>query len=124
VSEVDIAFLPDFREALTTGAKTATTRTSRHAKVGDTFSIFGHKFRVRAVVPMRLRDVHDFWWREEGVRDPLEFRRVWMRLHPRRGFVDSDRVFLHLFRLNDPARLEVTQIWPPAQEPSPSQGAP
>lgn len=102
-----LPFLPEWREAMLLGRKTATTRRRPHATVGDTFEVFGRTFRVVAVAPMTLRDVHDFWWREEGVESPADYRLVWMRLHPRRGYVGTDRVYLHLFRIMESPRLNV-----------------
>ena len=110
MSEVKLAFLPKWEDAMVEGRKTATTRAHRHARAGDTFRAFGHRFRVRAVAPIRLRDVGAYWWREEGLLDPLDFRLVWMKLHPRRGFVGDDRVYLHLFRIADPVPLDVRRI--------------
>lgn len=94
-----LPFLPEWRDAMLAGRKTATTRRRPHASVGDTFEAFGRTFRIVAVARMTLWDVESYWWKEEGVSSPVEFEAVWVRLHPRRKFVSTDRVCLHLFRV-------------------------
>ncbi len=93
-----VPFLADFREALLSGAKTATTRTARHAEEGDTFEAFGATFEVLAVRRTTLAAVKLGYWQREGVASPEAFERVWTRIHPRAGFDPAKAVYLHKFR--------------------------
>lgn len=93
-----LPFLPDWRDAMLRGTKTATTRTARHAEEGDTFRAFGARFEIVRVARVTLGEVAREHYREEGVASPEEFERVWVRLHPRAGFVATKAVYLHEFR--------------------------
>lgn len=77
--------------------KTWTSRTKWYGKVGDTFDIFGHTFEVvnRFKMPLSIVALH---WKEEGCKDSTDFWEVWKQIHPRKGFVPDQRVFVHVFR--------------------------
>lgn len=94
---ITVPFLPEFRDRLLSGRKTATSRTKRLGSVGDSFTAFGATFKLLAVVKCQLRDVALLWFREEGFETPDEFKAIWKRIHPKRGYVETDKVYLHVF---------------------------
>lgn len=94
----DIPFRNDFRAALETGAKTATTRTGRYGEEGDTFNAFGMTFVLTDVRKVELGYVARYFHQREGTKSPEEFIRIWREIHPRAGFRPKTIVYLHLFR--------------------------
>lgn len=97
MTEIEIPFHEQFRGPLLEGVKTATSRTSRYGAPGDEFDAFSARFRLVEVFRATLAEVSSHLWREEGVASSDEFRRIWARLHPRRGYVSTDLVYVHRF---------------------------
>lgn len=48
-----------------------------------------------------LREVRDNCWTGEGFGSAAEFEALWIKLHPRRGFIPHQKVWLHLFVPSD-----------------------
>ena len=96
--KVKIPFKESFREPMVNGVKTWTSRTRRLGKAGDTFIAFGCEFEILKVERRILQDVFDYHWREEGCEDPIDFFEVWEKIHPVKGFVPSQRVYVHIFK--------------------------
>ncbi len=78
------------------GRKTATSRTRKYGKSGDTFHIFGYEFEIYNVHKVKLSDVAASYWRQEGVDSPGDFMEVWLKLH--RVWNPNLEVYLHHFR--------------------------
>lgn len=98
MSEVKIPFKPRFKEPMLNGQKTWTSRTRRMGNIGDTFDAFGATFEIVEVSTMTLKQIADNYFREEGCRSVQDFVEVWRAIHPRKGSVPSQRVYVHVFR--------------------------
>lgn len=94
---LEVPFLPEFRSRLLDDSKTATSRTKRLGRVGQRFTAFGGVFQFTSIKKIPLRWVRDLYYLDEGFDDPAAFVKVWNRIHPRRGFVETDRVWFHVF---------------------------
>ena len=80
------------------GDKTCTSRNKRYGQAGDRFEAFGHTFELTKVERMRLKDVRDMLYKQEGCQSPKEFYDIWVKLHPRKGFIAEQLVWVHYFR--------------------------
>ena len=96
-ARVSIPFRPAFKEALLSGVKTCTARTSKKGKPGDLFTAFGAVFQLMSVERVPLHEVADFWY-QEGCTDRNHFIAVWNEIHPRVGYRPKQLVYLHQFR--------------------------
>lgn len=97
MSEVNIPFLPRFREWLLNGTKVYTSRSKIMGEVGDTFTAFGQRFELLSVKDVSLYEV-SLLWKEEGCLDREDFINVWNHIHPRKGYSDTQRTYLHHFK--------------------------
>lgn len=95
--KVKIPFKERFREPLVNSVKTWTSRTKRYGKPGDTFEVFGQEFLIEKVERRMLEDVADHW-REEGCTSKLDFMNLWIKLHARKGYLATQRVYVHVFK--------------------------
>ena len=100
-----IPFLERFNEPLLNGKKTWTSRPRKMAEVGDTFTVLTGTFQVDEVFKMALGDVTTSHWQQEGCLNMADFLTVWNHIHPLKGFVDSQLVWVHVFH-----KLEATQV--------------
>lgn len=96
--KVKIPFKQEFRSAMLSDAKTATSRTKRYGKAGDTFDAFGQTFEILQVSKVSLRFVANEYYLDEGCTSDLHFIRVWREIHPRKGFQPDQMVWLHEFK--------------------------
>jgi len=113
MTEVEFAFLPEWEAKVLAGEKTATTRRTKHADPGDTFTAFGKKFRVVAVDRPTLQEVRALYWKDEGCASPAEFEEVWNRIHPRAGFRPMQRVFFHRWEPFDTVHPSAEPLFSP-----------
>lgn len=95
--KVKIAFKEEFREVMLNGDKTFTSRTKKMGTYNDTFEIFGATFRIKDVSRMTLNTVAHAFYKEEGCKLPDDFITIWQKIHPRKGFVPEQWVFVHEF---------------------------
>jgi len=95
---LDVPFHPRWRTSMLSGRKTKTCRRHRIGKVDDTFSRFGAVFQITGITQMSLHDVVTHHFYDEGCDSTEELMMIWMKLHPKRGYVSTDRVYLHTFR--------------------------
>ncbi len=95
---VDIPFAADMQQASLEGRKTATSRTKRYGKVGDTFYIQGVLFEITAVFRRMLQEVYFLDYGSEGFDSPAAFEAKWLQLHPRKGWVPEQMVWFHEYR--------------------------
>jgi hypothetical protein len=96
-----LPFRPYFVKRIAVGAKTTTARTEKYGDVGDKLKTAAGVVELTEVAKVRLDTVRDHYWRDEGVSSPDEFEQVWRSIHPRKGFVPEQEVWLHRFRLYD-----------------------
>jgi len=94
---INIPFMAMWKEKMIDGVKTCTSRTKRYGSVGDKFEAFGHTFELTKVERVHLENVCAVLYAREGCRNPQEFYDVWVRLHPRKGFVPGQVVWMHHF---------------------------
>lgn len=97
MTTIKLPFKSRFKKPLLSGQKTWTARTRRLGKKGDVFHAFGHEFEIERVERRTLEDVADHW-REEGCDSKDDFVEVWKKIHPRKGYVPTQRVYVHIFR--------------------------
>jgi len=95
---ITIPFKEEFRERMLSGQKTATTRTKRYGHPGDLFCAFGHSFTLTKVDKVYLGDVASTGYEIEGFKTQFEFVQCWERLHPAKGYVFDQPVWLHQFK--------------------------
>ncbi len=81
MAEVNIPFLPEFREAMLTDQKTMTSRFKRYGDVGDEFEAFGGRYRLLRVERISLGWVACCYWRAEGFESEQAFWVCWRKIH-------------------------------------------
>lgn len=96
--KVRLPCLPRWREKMLSGVKVCTSRREQCGDVGDTFVVFGVTFEITDVVPETLLVVSRDLYIAEGCESPEEFVEVWAQLHPYKGFVPKQTVYVHWFR--------------------------
>jgi hypothetical protein len=102
--KIQIPFNKWSKQRLYEELKYATSRNKKYGNVGDWFEvIFNDKDEIRKyqlieVNQTKLKSVRDFGWEDEGCRCPEEFVEVWKDIHPRKGWIDEQRVWFHRFR--------------------------
>ena len=79
------------------GEKDCTSRPRRYGVEGDTFEAFGATFVLTAVERHPLDKVAIRFYRREGCDSPEAFQRVWVGLHPRKGWVADQEVWTHFW---------------------------
>ena len=94
---VKIPFKDRFDEKLLNGKKSTTARTKRYGGEGDEFERAGGRFKLMSVTSMKLIDVASCFWDVEGFDSMEEFIEFWKKIHPGKGYVPEQRVFLHVF---------------------------
>lgn len=96
----EIPFLPEFKEAIANGGKTATSRSKRYGNSGDYFKATGLTLQFTHVVKVPLLVVAEYFYRFEGFKTKNEFIACWNRIHKRKKFEDEPlrMVWLHLWR--------------------------
>ena len=100
---ISIPFQERWRDAILEGSKSSTARTKRYGSPGDTFESFGAEFELVSVEKMTLEDISESLYEEEGCGSPAEFRALWAKLHPRKGFVPDQVIYVHRFLKRSPA---------------------
>ena len=82
--KVKMPFMEKLRKPMLAGVKTCTSRTRIFGKEGDTFDAFGAEFEIVGMTELSLSEVQEFFWKQEGVKSPEEFKKVW-GIHPGRA---------------------------------------
>jgi hypothetical protein len=98
MTQIQIPFMEMFREKMLSGKKTWTSRTRKYGAPGDTFMAFGSTFELVNVMEMRLGVVAWLHHRDEGCNSQEEFVECWKQIHPRKGYVPSQVVWIHQFK--------------------------
>jgi len=104
--KVKIPFKPQFENVMLGNVKTCTSRNRFYGVTGDTFDAFGSTFWIFVVDKMILRDVSALLYKEEGCESPEEFEKVWAKIHPRKGFVWNQEVYVYHFKKLAPSTGE------------------
>ena len=100
---IKIPFKPYFEQPMLEGVKQYTSRSKRMGNPGDRFLAFGKEFALLSVEDVDLYTV-SLLWKEEGCRSREHFIEVWNEIHPRVGYSDMQRVYLHHFKLAEGTR--------------------
>lgn len=100
---IKIPFNDWSKERLARGVKTATTRTKRYGKVGDTFSVIfdDGSWRIYEITKVKrtdLQTVMRYHYKPEGCETTNEFHKVWNTIHPHRLFDPDQTVWYHKFK--------------------------
>jgi hypothetical protein len=96
--EIKIPFKKEFKDAILSGVKDTTSRNKRYGIPGDTFEIFGKKFELIVVKNVQLSYVRAYYWKREGAKSMDDFVRIWIEIHPRKGYVAQQYVWLHTWK--------------------------
>lgn len=90
-------FLKEFEEGLRIGFICASARTRKYGNVGDRISAFGITFVIERLHYIPLEMVATHYFLMCGCESPKHYKKVWGRLHHRKGFDPKQRVWLHIF---------------------------
>ena len=105
--QIEVPFMADWKEKMLNDEKLCTSRSKVYGLPGDTFPAFGAAFELIHVTRMELGDVALFLHRLEGCQNPLEFQRIWMKLHPHTAWDPHQDVYPHFFlRVGSPIWIE------------------
>ncbi len=99
MSQVIIPFKCEWHDKMINGVKVCTSRTKAYGQAGDTFTWFNHVFQITAVEAHKLDYVAKRLFKQEGCESPSEFIRVWEGIHSRKGFIPSQTIYVHFFKL-------------------------
>ena len=97
MAEFNLPFRADMKAAVLAGKKTCTSRMKKYCDPGDTFRLDGRVFKVWLVEATTLGGVREVHFKAEGCESPADFERVWCEIHPRKGFYEHQRVYVHHF---------------------------
>jgi rRNA processing protein Gar1 len=98
---IHIPFREQFKEVMRTGKKTCTSRNEKYGDVGDIFGAFSKWFVLTEVRQEKLTTVAHFLYREEGFNRSSEFMDCWNQIHPRKGYVSEQVVWVHIFKMEE-----------------------
>ena len=130
MSRIRVPFHPRFHPWLFEGVMTCFVHTAQRGVVGDHFNAFGETVWIKAVHRAPLGDIAERIYLETGFPGPDEFITFWNEIHPIRGFIPEQLVYLHWFELPDLtlARTVRSQNWcpfcPANYQPNPADLAP
>ena len=97
MKQIEIPFNVWSKERLKVGRKTETSRNKKYGSVGDYFTVGGKRYFIREIRRITLGEIAQYYFAEEGANDSAEFIKVWEEIHPRKGFVAEQRVWMHFF---------------------------
>ena len=95
--EIEIPFNEWSREKLEEGVKSATSRTKRYGKVGDTFKENGSKYQFTVVTKFPLWFIAFHLYKTEGCISSKDFEDIWKTIHPKKGWMGTQVVWYHHF---------------------------
>ena len=97
MKNITLRFKYDMAELVEDDKKHVTTRPYPAGQVGDTFLLRVCLYTITEVRAIKLIDVALNWFTAEGFTTPIEFSNYWTMLHPKKGYIDSQLVYLHFF---------------------------
>ena len=103
MSEIFIPFNEWSKARLNANHKNATSRNKRYGDVGDIFTVEIHdmkfkQYELTHVERVTLAFVRDHFYWQEGCDVSDMFVGIWNEIHPKKKFVDEQKVWLHYFR--------------------------
>ena len=100
---IEIPFHKRFLIPMLSGSKIATTRSRRYGRIGDYFHLqncegtdSAVRFKIISVSRERLGDIAAHLYREEGFKNPEEFKNFWLTMH--RKWEPEKKYCLHVFQ--------------------------
>lgn len=97
MAHIEIPFREDMRQAIADGAKSCTSRNKRYGEIGDTFEVDGRAYRLTSVRRYSLGAVAARLFALEGTYSAKDFERLWVEIHPRKGWDPEQLVWTHFF---------------------------
>ena len=98
---IKIPFNAWSRRKLRERKKGGTSRTRRYGDPNDGFDVKlngeTRRYYINCVDHLPLSTVARVYYKVEGCKSPDEFKRVWVEIHPKKGFVGSQMVWFHSF---------------------------
>lgn len=95
---INIPFNLWSRQKLEDGVKSATTRRKRYGLPGDQFIVNDRAYELTAVKRVTLETVKNECWKVEGCNNADHFKKIWVEIHRRMGFIPHMRVWIHFFK--------------------------
>ena len=95
MSQIRIPFKPEMTEQILLGRKTVTRRYKKYGNAGDYFFVKERKITLTKVYKEELGKVDEEEAKKEGFDSFNGFVSLWIKIHPGRGFTDSDLVWVH-----------------------------
>lgn len=102
MSEISLPFRREMEEATINGTKCCTSRTRKLGDSGDYFCVRLKWFRITNVDERPLSYVAENLYKEEGFDAPQGFIDIWCDIHPTKGWVPEQKVFVHYFEPMNP----------------------
>jgi len=96
-NRIEIPFNKWSLERLYDESKCATSRNKKYGNVGDIFYVGDDKYKITMIKKLPLFFIANELFRTEGCTDPQEFIDIWEEIHPRKGWVDEQKVYYHYF---------------------------
>jgi hypothetical protein len=94
----DLPFKKQFKELMITGSKTMTSRNKQYGNPEDTFIAFDTIFTIVKVSRELLDIVANSYYKQEGFESPEEFKEIWAKIHPIKGWDPEQIVWVHEFK--------------------------
>lgn len=101
MTEVKIPFNLWSQDKLLWQLKKATSRYKKYAEVGDEFKIQTKTYYINLVEKLPLWFIRNYLYESEGCKTPEEFVKIWIEIHPKRGFRMMDKVWYHHFTIDN-----------------------
>ena len=98
MTEIFIPFNDWSKARLNAKHKNATSRNKRYGNVGDTFTVDVKQYELTHVERVTLAFVRDHFYWQEGCHVADMFVDIWNEIHPKKKFVDEQKVWLHYFK--------------------------
>lgn len=97
MTKFEIPFSGEMADAVDEGRKLCTSRNKQYGKIGDYFILRDYAYKLVDVQYRTLAFVATNFYRLEGFEDPEGFIDIWERLHPGKGFISEQKVYVHFF---------------------------
>jgi len=112
MKEIKIPFNGWSEERIKDGTKFATSRNKKYGDKGDYFRLDGLDwlFTIDFVVKVPLWFVRAWLWKTEGADSPEEFVRVWKQIHPRKGWIEEQEVWYHVFTIEYDVERNISKL--------------
>ena len=97
MTKISIPFNTWSKERLNNRTKTATSRTKKYGKVGNTFIVNKTRYKLDLIVKLPLWFIAKCLYSTEGCDNSSEFEMIWCEIHPIKKWVRDQEVWYHHF---------------------------